>query len=416
MRKVVFFIAIFLSLLQTFHAQTPEISRNEKWREDISFYAEQLPQRHKNLFFKLTREEFSRDVEQLQKDVSVLDDNQIKLRLMIITAKVGDAHTNVWDKTENITVYPFKLRQFSEGWFVVEALPEDGEIVGKKLVKIEGVKIEEAAKIVRDVFPAENEFGVKDKTAIFLTVPLVLKAKNITKSDTQANFTFADDSGKESARTIKAQNYLEVYKNLRNGLFGEKQLPLALRNADKNYWFEYLPQEKTLYLAYNVSRQDKTKNFTDFARELFAVADKNQVEKFVVDVRGNEGGDSGTLLPLYVELKKRPQLTRKGKFFVLTSRKTFSAGVISAVQMREKYKAVWIGEPPSQSPVIYSELKIFELPNSKIQVAYSIKRFVLDKHEKGNYLPVDVAVEETFADYESGRDKVLEAVFNYKNK
>ena len=51
-----------------------------------------------------------------------------------------------------------------------------------------------------------------------------------------------------------------------------------------------------------------------------------------------------------------------------------------------------------------------------MQVSYSTKKFVYDKNEKRDYLPVDIAVEETFADYAKGRDKALEAVFEYRNR
>ncbi len=47
-------------------AQTSELSRDERWREDVRFYAAELPKRHKNLFFQLSKNDFEREVERLE--------------------------------------------------------------------------------------------------------------------------------------------------------------------------------------------------------------------------------------------------------------------------------------------------------------------------------------------------------------
>lgn len=96
------------------------------------------------------------------------------------------------------------------------------------------------------------------------------------------------------------------------------------------------------------------------------------------------------------------------------SRHTFSSGFLNAIEMKTRFGALWVGEPSSQKPTGYGEVKSFELPNSMMGVQYSTKLFVYNEAEKRNFMPVDVAVEETFADYARGHDKVLETVFDYK--
>lgn len=408
---------LFLSFAVAAQAQNRDVSRDEKWKQDINYYAEELPKLHKNLFFHLPKEAFEREVKQLTADVPKLGDDEIILRLMTLTARVGDGHTQLyWSRLEDITLFPVALKQFPEGFYAVETLPAHREILGKKLVKIGNVKIEDAARRVRNVFAAENEFGVKDKMRIFLTLPFVLKTEKILPGDAEGDFTFADERGKRETVRFKAQKYTDFLKADRSAFFDDRSAPFALKVKNKKYWFEYLPAEKTLYLAYNECADDKEKPFAELVKEIFETIDKSAAERFVVDLRRNGGGNSRVLHPLYDALAARPALTVKGRFFVLMSRQTFSSGFLNAIEMKQKFGALWVGEPSSQAPVGYGEIKNFELPNSKLRVQYSTKKYTYDEKEKLNYMPVDAAVEETFADYAKGADRVLETVLNYKNK
>src|SRR5262245_57273425 len=76
-------------------AAAVEVSREEAWREDIGFLAGELPKRHKNLYFKVTKEEFEREARLLSERVGALKDHEIVVGMMRLCALVGDAHTGV---------------------------------------------------------------------------------------------------------------------------------------------------------------------------------------------------------------------------------------------------------------------------------------------------------------------------------
>ncbi len=194
------------------------------------------------------------------------------------------------------------------------------------------------------------------------------------------------------------------------------KLPFALKNPEQYYWFEYLPEAKTLYLAYNRCENDQKKPFDDFVKELFAVADALGAQKFIIDLRRNGGGDSKVLRSLAVELEKRPQLIEKGKLFALVSTATFSSAFMNAIKLREIFNALWVGMPPGERPNTYGEMRKLELPHSKIEISYSTNFFEFVKDSKLPYVPVDIQIETAFADYEQGRDAVLQAALNYKVK
>src|SRR6185369_14786788 len=73
-----------------------ELSREDKWRADLRFLADELPKRHKNLFFKITREQFTREIAKIADAVPKLSDSEIRLALWRLATMIGDAHTRIY--------------------------------------------------------------------------------------------------------------------------------------------------------------------------------------------------------------------------------------------------------------------------------------------------------------------------------
>jgi hypothetical protein len=71
-----------------------------------------------------------------------------------------------------------------------------------------------------------------------------------------------------------------------------RPVPLYRSRPDENYWYEYLEEEKTVYLNYNSCRQMRDRPFEIFAEEFWGFVESNEVEKLVLDIRDNRGGSS----------------------------------------------------------------------------------------------------------------------------
>ncbi|WP_449438619.1 S41 family peptidase [Pedobacter steynii] len=105
-------------------------------------------------------------------------------------------------------------------------------------------------------------------------------------------------------------------------------------------------------------------------------------------------------------------LNKKGKFYVLIGRHTFSSAVMNAVRIKRNTNAILIGQPTSGNINGYGEVRGFELPKSKIIVAYSTKYWENWKGKKGPLKP-DTSVEYSIKNYVEGKDEALSQV--YKN-
>ncbi len=156
------------------------------------------------------------------------------------------------------------------------------------------------------------------------------------------------------------------------------------------------------------------KSFRTFSREVLAFADAHPVERFIVDLRQNDGGNSDVALPLISGIKQRSALNRSGGLFVVVGRGTFASAVLNALQFKSETKAVFVGEPTGSKPSHYGEFQEFTLPNSRLQVGYSTK-YLASKEDTDSFLP-DVPVALSSADYAAGRDPALEAILAYPGR
>jgi C-terminal processing protease CtpA/Prc len=182
---------------------------------------------------------------------------------------------------------------------------------------------------------------------------------------------------------------------------------LCRKQPKSNYWYEYLGDTATIYIQYNRCRDEPGHPFGDFARGLFAFADSQPVERVIVDLRFNGGGDNGIVRPLVDGLSARPALNASGHLFALTDGATFSAGMWAAHGLRKGPHAILVGQAPGNTLNHYGLMDTFKLPNSKLSVNYSRKRFRLNPGPEPSSLTPDTTVPYALADFLAGRDPAL---------
>ena len=393
-------------------AQTaPELTREEKWREDLKFLAVELPKRHKNLFFKITRERFDREVAKIGESVPKLSDSEIRLALWRLAAMIGDAHTRIQYSREKI--YPLGLYQFSDGVFVAATTEEYRSALGARLIKIGKTDVERAKETVRSIIPVENESWFKQQFPNYLTDPEVLHLLKILPSADEGVFTFKDRNGKQFVIELRPVSTKDQIKLIRPFDSPPAKPPLYLSNPEQYYWREYLADSKTLYLNYRRCANMASQPFSKFAESLLKFMDENLIERMVIDLRLNGGGNSAIFDPFIAALSKRQDVNQTGKLFVLIGRGTFSSAYLNALRLKQDTKAILVGEPTGQRPNAYGEVKTMNLPHSKLLVQYSTKYFKTMDGDPSTLDP-DISVERSSWEYASGRDPVLDRALNYK--
>jgi len=406
--------------------KTIEVEKKQ-WIEDIDYLKENLEKSHKNLYHKITKEDLEKQCNDLKKDLNKLSDYQIKLRLTEIVTSIGDAHTSLnVDFDEDKAVYPLGVWWFGEELKVYAADKNQKDIIGKTLVSINDIPINEVMTKINKLIPHENQQWLKVLNVRYVNMAQLLRELKITK-DNESNFTFRDDKGTESsipltAREAELNNLITVKDS-----YTEKPISAQYDEKDpywKLYWYKYIPEDKIMYFQYNqcidrdIARNygfDNYENlpeFSKFADGLIKELNEKEVEKFVIDLRYNTGGNSILMDNFVAKLYDVKKLRSKGKTFVMTGRQTFSSGVLACRTLKNSANAILFGEPTGGNVNGYGDIKMLTLPNSKLQASYSTKYFDLDSNYKEGFIP-DVPVEQSFKNYMKGIDDVYEAVKKY---
>jgi uncharacterized protein (TIGR03437 family) len=203
-------------------------------------------------------------------------------------------------------------------------------------------------------------------------------------------------------------------------------LPLYLQNSNKNYWFTYSAALRLLYFKYNVCADMPGNPFSAFANSLLDTLDTNPVDTLVIDFRGNTGGDSSIIVPLFNGLATRIPLFLKNpalRFYSVIDKGTFSSGVDDAMLLKmplpPELVAILpnpdpirvIGEPTGGAPGGYGNVLPFALPSSQLAGQYSTQFFARpDYIPDGPSFAPDIAVPVRSTDYFARFDPVLAAI------
>jgi hypothetical protein len=390
--------------------QAPTLTK-EEWRQDLRYFAEQLPKRHKNLYHAVSREQFERAVSDLDAAIPTLKDHEIIVRLHLIAALVGDGHTGV-HLPAYFKRYPLALFWFGDDLRVIAASADYEKSLGAKVVKIGALGIDEVQARVNRCFPSaenENAWYVLGTSPAFLVVPEVLHALGVVPELGKALFTFEDESGTPFTLEIAP---IEV--RLVNGVptlglnsAARGEPPLFRQKPGENLWFTYLPDSKTVYA-----------NFRGYdglganAKALFRLVDANPTSRLVIDMRQNGGGDFFEGRKHLIQaMKGRPNINRKGHLFVIVGRRTFSAALANAIDFRKDTNAILVGEPIGERPNSYSENDEMTLPNSRLIVSYSTRYYKFLDEDAPAVIP-DKRIDPTWTDFKAGRDPVMEWILS----
>ncbi|MBW6410740.1 peptidase S41 [Clostridium weizhouense] len=404
------FVLVFLLLFIT-GCETQYLGgdRNTKWEKDLNYLQKALPKKHVNLFFRISEEEFNKEINDLKESINTLNDDEIVDGIYKIVASVGEGHTKAYKGF--LKKYPLQFYYFDDGIYLINTMDKYKEALNCKLTKINGMDIQSIKNILLPLVSNENEATIKKCIPTYLNVPDVLHGVKIIDNIDSTKFTFENADGKVFDLQIDA---LETDKNNEEFIVSDEKddsYPLYMQKRSLNYWYKYLEDEKTLYFKYNQCLPDEEAgDITNFTNEVLNFIDNNPVEKFVIDMRNNSGGTSGYLDPIIDGIKRRNRNNEK-KLFVIVGRETFSAPIVDACKLREETNATFVGSPTSGKPNHYGEAKGFELPNSKISIRYSTKKFEISKDE-GDALIPDHIIEISMNDYLNKKDPVLDYIFN----
>jgi hypothetical protein len=372
-----------------------------QWHEDVDVFARELPKRHLNAFHHMTREQFDAAVNALRLRAMTANDDEMYVGLLQITAMVGDAHTFVGG-SPNRRKIPIIAGQFGSDWRVVRATDASKALLGGRLVRIDDAPIDDVVQKLRTILSQdETDEYVRSSLTGWVVDTEALHGLGIIDDPRRVRVTVERDGTEQTLTLDTVPVSDELPLKVASG-----PVPLFRQNPEETFMVAWLEQARTVYVNFRTYKDLKSK-----AKDLWALVDSKPVEKIVIDLRQNGGGDYKVgHRDLVSELAKRPKL----KAYVITGNRTFSAAMNNAVQFRDEAHATLVGQPIGERPNSYQERRSFRLPNSGLEVSVSTQFYKFVSDDSPNQVVPDKRIETTWDDFLAGRDPMMDWILSQK--
>lgn len=395
------------------------MSRDEGWRFDLQFLAREIKRLHYDPYRKVSHEAFEDYVKKLHDEIPKLTDPQIVVGLMKLATMAGDGHTGMRHPAygqDARKLLPVQFYLFNEGLYILAATPEHAGLVGAQVLSVGGHTVDKLMEALDPIISQDNRIWPKLIAPGLMRNPYVLHGMGLISEADKVAVTIREAGGKERTVTLAgvAGAVEENWLTVRTAATGPA--PLYLRNRRTPYWFEYVPEHKVAWLQYNAIAHDPKENFPDFCQRVFKSINENTVEKLIVDLRWNGGGNTFLSQPLVRAIIGNEKINQRGKLFVIVGRNTFSAAMNTATLIERHTNAIFVGEPTGSSPNFIGETIRVELPYSKMTGSISDLFWQTSwPMDHRPWIAPLLYAPPTFAFYQQGRDPAFEAILNYRS-
>ncbi|MCH8905226.1 MAG: tetratricopeptide repeat protein [Bacteroidetes bacterium] len=346
-----------------------------------------------------------------------MKEHQIKVGIAEIVALFGYGHTNLW--LRDYRQIPLNLYWFEEGIYVQGVHKDYKRALRARVVKIGDMTIEKALAAIKPVLSVENDQYFKANGLFYLGTPEVLHAKRVIKNLKSVKYTFEKD-GKLFNMTFKPSglgNISYKYGFVQTGgdwlsVRPTDATPLWLKYLDRNYYYEYLPESKSVYVRQSSVFND-SESIKDFYARVFRFIEENEVERLIIDLRLNGGGNNFNNKAVITGIMKSEKINQPGRLFVVLGRRTFSAAQNLVNEMENYTEVIFVGEPTAENVNFFGDTNIERLPNSDLPIRLS-HAWWQDKPpwDKRQWTVPNYAVDLSFEDYITNHDPVMTVIFS----
>lgn len=363
---------------------------------------------HPALYFFHSKEELEEKIEEFLSSKDTFDRYDIYYftnKMIKFLLVKYDSHASIKFTIGTDFNFPLRTKIIDNKIYVVEIFKELEKYNFSEIIAINDIPIKQIIKETEDMICYSTSGWLKTKIESGIIDCGNLRSLPSIKNDEEIfKYTLVKDGKKEEI--IFDSNI--KYEQLR---YKEKD----------NYTYEI--KDDVLVIVYNLCRdEDKMK---EFVKEIRQVAKSNNINRFVVDLRGNTGGDSNVIEPLLEFLKGKEIVT-------LIDGAVFSSGSLACLELKE-LGSYFIGTEIGTTINVFGWVpKPFIMENIGLRVIKSVCYLLfkdeyhctfLNKNTFNNYFKSvedfnklnrrvfmpDLYVEKSLEDYINGRDAQLEA-------
>ncbi|MES2774233.1 MAG: hypothetical protein V4722_08620 [Bacteroidota bacterium] len=392
-----------------------------QWKEDVHYLLDNMARVHINPYHSTDKKTFENFVANLDNKIDKLSQNEIIVELMRMVAMVKDGHTaiNFFDMHRNgnetppvisFHVLPISTYAFDDGIFIIKAADEYKDLIGKKILQVGKTDVQTYYQQLSALMQRDNDTHIKFNAGFFMNNVEIMNGLGAIDQTNNVQLTVDAGNGKRIQKNINPVEMMPyIFRQITSA--APTEAPLYRQDSRKFYWYKWLEADKTLYIAYNVVQIDPNDTLANFCKRINEFVNANDVNKVVVDIRNNGGGNNGTCKPLVDVLRNNPKINRRGHLYTIIGRQTFSAASYFTTKMELQTETIFVGEPTGAKPNHYGDNRPLVLPNSKLEVRLSSIYWNNSIAEDNRVATMpDLVVANNSSDYFSLKDPVLETI------
>lgn len=409
------------------------------WRADIDEIVRSAQLVHPNAFTKTGKLAFLQKAQDLKDRVPQLSEEQRVVAAMRLVAGIGDSHTQLEPDNPAFALwYPVRIYQFSDGYFITGALKSMADLAGAQVLEIGGRPVDDAARDARSLVGADNFFASEEALHPLSDAGL-MKGLGYAAPGGSLRIKVRLRSGRVVERVLPAMRtddpafekddatfewhfrpemagpplgdfsqWVSVYHGLTYADFRttDPNRPPRLMNR-RIFAAKALPQQDAFYIQSNFVGED----FAELFKTALLAVDKARPRRLIVDFRYNFGGD-GSKVPAMIHefIRREPDRPWK-ELYIVTGRRTLSAGVMAVAAFIDNVPCTIVGEPAAAPLNSYGDATTIKLTRTGLSLSMSTVVHQLgDSRDVSPIIAVDSPAVMSFADYASGADPVVDPI------
>ena len=369
-----------------------------------------------------------------------LDHEHLRIALMQIMALADNGHSKLgYDPGAAPRELPVRVGRFADGLYVMRATTEAQDLLGGRIVDIDGKPIDEVLRRLQSIRGGTPQWR-HYYAAHYMYFAGILYGLDISPDESTSVWTVVSPTGDKVTRTLHSyvapetagfaypQRWLsaEPLDGLSQGWHSfapEQTPPLSLADFDNTFRRMRLPGSCVMYLQYKANDDDGTQLIRPFTAQTAADMRAQPPCALIMDLRYDDGGNYTKTARFMRSLPD--YLAPRGHIYLLTGSTTFSAGIVSAAFIKQAggARVTILGEQIGDRLQFMSEGRRSCLPNYPLCVFY-----VTGRHDYQhpctdlrvcfwlNYLyptrvrslDPDEVIPLTFAQWRAGQDPVFE--------
>jgi hypothetical protein len=433
------FFATFYPSAPTPH-YPPALNLAEAQRQDFDYFRNYF--NYNKAYSQPARAEAKKMLAQYQGRAGELSRAEFDLAIARMVALADNGHSTIFmgpfSRAHNRL--PCRFYRFSDGFFIIRARPACADLLGTKIVGIDGHPVQQIVDGMFKYSRGPRNHYDQFKAVFFLESPEVLHAAGFAAAGDRETLRVRARDGTEHEETIVAEkadpngphvfsdSYLSPSpidgeaKDWKALLPRDAKLPLFIRDYDNPFQTQWWVQQKTLYVQFRSNSDEPGYPIGAFVDRVKDEIAGHKPRFIVLDLRLDQGGNFTKTASLMKHIADNVE-----HVYMLTSAWTFSAGDVSVAlaKFHGGNKVTIVGEPVGDRMRIWAEGNEMVLPNSKLDIGFATGLHDYTKSCFGEpgcfwvmyFYPMqlkswtpDVTIPYTFADYAAMRDPVLDRV------